>query len=379
MCIRYYRSKKMKEERYSGPLKRIFITTGLISLVNTLVITRERNANNFEDTLVVISFNQSDDFICTQKTIASLHNFKQIFFFKKGKEIFKNIDIKKYDEVYCTTISSSIFKIFQKPKKVFILDEGPGYGIFDMKRFKNVEYCYVTNFLNKFSFPRKSKNTQYSYIDSDTFRKVSSEILKLFSEKDNVKSNKNVLFVGHYIYRKLGNDAALSFYQKYINYFLDKEYNVYFKSHPRDNDIILPKLKEIYAGNKKFNILNTKLPIEIYNFNFDIVTGAYSGVLVSLPHYRNIPSINLPLKELYYTDVGIHYKKFFALYDYYTPTFDEMQDVIGKSKTDIIKRYNEIIKNKLSIEDNIELKKIILYNPYSVKNLLLLHKNFKPY
>ena len=355
--------------------KRLFITTGLISLINALTIIEQQSEEQCEDTLIVVSFNQNEEFIKTQTRIASLHNFKQIIFYKKEKELIKNINFEQYNAVYCITFYK-LTKLFSKLTNCYIFDEGPGYAIFNVQRLKNLSGFYITNFLEKFSFIDAPAQIPVKFINIDVFNSIAEKVLKEFGESSILPTSRNVLFIGHYVYRKLGDDFAEAFYKKYIDYFIALGYNVYFKAHPRDNDVILPILKETYKNNPSFKILENKLPIEIYNYDFDLVIGAYSGMLVSLPHYRKIPSLNLPMKELYHTDVGMNFKKFFALYDEYTPSFDEMKFVLDKSKQEIWNHYEHILQTKEKLNDNKLLKQILLYKSNVFDTVFLKRRKF---
>lgn len=346
-------------------MKRLFITTGLISLVNVLAIIDETQE---EDDLIIISFNQNKNFVDTSTQIAKLHNFKNIKFFKKEKELIKEVSFQTYDQIYCATLTR-LYPYLKKHPNWNLFEEGPGYAITDLSKCKNLKSCFIANYLNKFDIIDKENKVKHISINKEKFLKISSEILNFMQTPKKLTTQRNVLFIGHYIYRKLGDEFALDFYKKYINYFINLGYNVYLKAHPRDKDYILPKLEQEFSNNKFFHILNTSMPIEIYDYNFDAVIGAYSGTLVSLPHYRNIPAINLQLKELYSTDIGLNYKKFFAIYDEYTPSFDEMENILQDPKTKIWQEYKKIITSKISLKDNLDLNKIILYKPNLINDI----------
>lgn len=344
--------------------KRLFITTGSISLVNALIIIDmlKMNEEISEDTLAVLSFHQSPQFINFTKKIAGLHNFKQISFFNWEKQLKNEFKFQNFDEIYSVPLPK-LFKNLNNHKSGYLFDEGPGYASFDMRKYKNLKGYYITTFLDKLRLIDTPKSIPVFEITKEAFFKKSAEIIALLGENEHIQTEKNILFIGHYIYRKLGDNVAIAFYKKYLDYFINKGYTVYFKGHPRDNDVILPILEKEYSGNEKFKLLENALPIEIYNYNFDLIVGAYSGTLVSIPHYRNIPAINLPFKELYHAPVGIGFKQYFALYDEYIPTFNDMEEVIGKSKEEIYQRYLQILDKKPNINNNEKLKRILMYKP----------------
>ncbi len=346
-------------------MKRLFITTGLISLINALTVIE----NTEEDTLIILSFSQDEDFCETSLKIASLHKFKKVLFFKKEREIMNNIHLCDYDEVY-STVMSKLFCFLNKHPAWYIFDEGAGYAIADLKNFKNLKRCYVTKFLDKFDLVNIPPDIEYLYINKAKFLEISDKVISILGEQAELPTRRNVLFIGHYIYKKLGNDSALKYYKQYIDYFMNLGYHVYFKAHPRDKDTLLPHLVSYYKNNEKFCLLKSSLPVEIYNYNFDIVIGSYSGTLVSLPYYRNIPAVNLPMKEIYSTNVGLNYKKFFALYEEYIPDFETMKECLAYTKNEIWGNYQKFIDSKPNIEKNTKLRKILDYKPDKRQDIL---------
>lgn len=349
--------------------KRLFITTGSISLINALtIIEQTKSQGDFEDVLVVISMTQGKSFVDTTKKIASLHSFKEIKFLNKEREIVKNYKLKEFETIFIA-LTSKICKNIFSHKNVYIFDEGPGSAKAELKQIPKIKGMYTTRFLDKISFIPFGKNKEIYEIDKSVFFNITQKILKLFGESDKLETEKNVLFIGHYVYRKAGTERAIEFYKKYINYFIDKGYNIYFKGHPRDNDVVLPIIKKEFENNKNLHFMENSLPIEIYNYNFDIAVGAYSGTLVSLPHYYDIPAINLPFKELYYSEVGLSFKQYFALYEEYIPSFKLMEQVIGKEKAEIQALYRQIISEKLPLESHQILQKILFYKPNILTNI----------
>ena len=348
--------------------KRLFITTGLISLLNALYII-ETKQQNCSDTLVIVSFEQSESFKKTTKTIAKNHNFDKIIFYKKPKEVIKNINFKEYDEIYSVTFIEFLKKA-KTNKNFYWFDEGPGYAIKDIKNLKQIKGVYYTPFLEKFSFLNTNKKSEEFEIKKDTFNLLSEKILNSTEKDIEIKGQKNVLFISHYILQQLGKVKAFEFHKKYIDYFINLGYTVYYKPHPRDTGALAFELSEAYKNNDKFKLFNNTLPIELYNYPFDIVIGTYSGALISIPHYKNIASLNLPSRELFDLDVGINFKKFFILYEYYTPKFSEMKEVLNKDKEEIYRKYYEIISKKQPINENESLKEILCYKPNKIKDLL---------
>ena len=349
-------------------MKRLFITTGLISLVNALVIIRQ-NPIESDDTLAIISFNQSEDFVETQKKIASLHGFSNIVFVKKQKDIFKVFNLNQFDKLYVTSLTN-LYKKCNRHKECYFFDEGPGYAFADVSDCRNVKAYCTTNFLNKFSFAKQVKSIPTLELSKDIFCQVSREISEKFNLHDKLNTSKNILFIGHYICREFGNEKALAFYKKYIDYFINLGYNIYFKAHPRDNDDIVPMLKDDYKLQEKFSVLETTLPVEIYDYNFDLIIGPYSGTLISIPHYREIAAVLLPFKELYLGNTGLNFKKFFAICDEYIPTFAQMEQYFNLSKKEMYEQYFEIINCKPIIQENSRLQEVLDYKPNKILDII---------
>ena len=76
------------------------------------------------------------------------------------------------------------------------------------------------------------------------------------------------------------------------------------------------------------------------------------------------------MKELYSSDQGIGFKKFFALYEEYIPSFEDMEQVLTEPKSVIWKKYSEIMNKKVPIKDNSLLREILLYKPSVLKDVV---------
>ena len=224
-------------------MKRLFITTGSISLVNILTVINTTE----QDTLIILSFRQSDEFKQTQLKIASLHKFEKILFFKKEREVMRDVNIFEYDEVYSVT-ASRFYKLFGKHPRLYMFDEGPGYAISDMSKVSGLKRFYATKFLDKFDVLAMPENAERVFTDKEKFLKLSDKIITLFNEPVKLPTKRNILFIGHYMYHRLGEDYALDFYKKYIDKFIKSGYNVYFKAHPREESSFLPLLEDYYAS-----------------------------------------------------------------------------------------------------------------------------------
>jgi len=72
----------------------------------------------------------------------------------------------------------------------------------------------------------------------------------------------------------------------------------------------------------------------------------------------------------------MNFKKFFALYDEYTPSFDEMKFVLDKSKQEIWNHYEHILQTKEKLNDNKLLKQILLYKSNVFDTVFLKRRKF---
>jgi hypothetical protein len=79
------------------------------------------------------------------------------------------------------------------------------------------------------------------------------------------KEKKKVMIIGQYLSRLklISENHEIIIYKNIINHYLSKDYLVYWKSHPRSNDLE-NQLKENFRV-ENFILVNNKMPVELYS------------------------------------------------------------------------------------------------------------------
>jgi len=171
----------------------------------------------------------------------------------------------------------------------------------------------------------------------------------------------------------MGKKKALDYYYSNINLFLNNNFTVYFKAHPREIDDTLKVLKEHYKNNSKFKIIENSLPIEAYNNEFSIVAGTFSGTLISVPHFHKIPSASLNCDEMYNSKYSLSWKKFFIISEYYTPCIEFYKEILHLPNKEFREKskeiYSKYIHSKKQITSNVDLIKILNYKKSLFKDI----------
>ena len=123
-CL-YMQFKKLRK------IRRLFITTGNISLVNILAIINEiGNFDKYEDALVIDTGKGQEEFVDKQLQIASLHKFKKIIadpMINPGVQLVLH-NHYKVDEIYLLNHPlhfKTVLPLF-KNIPITLIDEGAG-------------------------------------------------------------------------------------------------------------------------------------------------------------------------------------------------------------------------------------------------------------
>lgn len=253
--------------------KRLFLTTGSISLLNNLTIIKQLNESDCEDVLFILSHIKNPAFSECCKKIARRH--------------------------YCD---------YKKVKKIMML-----------------------NYLNKIDFfgLEESNMNKIVPLDKELFLEVSTKCAEMFPVNLNLKPNeKAVIFCGTWWEGSgLSKEQYFEFQDGTIEKLISLGYKVFFKPHPRD--------PRNYINNPNISILKTALPLECYNFNIEAVVSLVSLVTLHIPYFRNIPGFTIPVFnkidkefEFYWLDVLV--KK---ITEKYTTPIDELLSVNPKLYT----------------------------------------------
>ncbi len=321
--------------------RRIFWSSGNISLVNVLTIISELPKDNYEDILIIDTSSGNKNFFDINLKTARLHNFKKIYKIKNDSPYFVVMkhNLFKIDEVYAHT-KELYFKHIQPlykecPFKIF--DEGFGSLIEQPnKNNKNISQLITVKYCDKLD-RLGWENIPIIHPDVNNFRKIADKIAKKYPFDIEIPDNsKTVIFCGgHWQAFKLGKKEFYDYQNDIMKKLLENGFDVIYKPHPRDeSDISLP-----------FGVVKTNcmLPLELYNLDILAVVAIASVITLQLYHYNKIPGFS-----------NINEKTF--------PNLGNCGDV--DIIRYILKEYNPDVNEILNINANeyskLELKKILL-------------------
>lgn len=294
-------NKKYIKNNSKTPTKRLFLTTGNLSLLNALATIKQIN-KKCEDTLFIHSYITSDNFHETNIRISQIHNFKEIHTHYKKidlREYFIENNLYEFDEIYFTNLYQYILLANQlyKNAKLFLIDEGCVSRLMRAKIFNynKIKKMYFTNYSQKidhWNLKRKNIN-KIIEIDNQIFKEVSKEYSKIFPVNFNTEpEKKTVLFCGsYYEITKLKYEEYIKIQNETIEKLINLGYTVYFKPHPRDD--------RNYIDNPLVKIINTTLPLESCNLDVCAAVSFASCSTLHLLKMQNIAgfTIELPLEK----------------------------------------------------------------------------------
>ncbi len=286
---------------------RFFSTSGNISLVNILSIINEiGNFDKYEDYLFIDTGKGRKDFIENQMEIASLHNFKKIYI---GYQVNSGIiavlnNFFKVDEVYLLNHNAhlkTVLKLYTNAK-ITLIDEGPAslinYGIENIKNLKEIK---MHKYLGKLDFYGINNIQKYNFneISMQEFNKIREILSKKYPININYDTNeKYILYCSIYWeVSGLNKDEFSKVQKKVIQDLVDKGYKILYKPHPRDS--------EFYGFDRNPNVkfIDSKYPIELYEFDVVAIVSISSTSSLTLAHYSSIPCFShVTEKAINHTD-----------------------------------------------------------------------------
>ena len=257
--------------------KRLFITTGNFSLLNALTLIK-MDKEEYEDYLVIFSFNMPDKFIFANQQMASLGNFKKIeWLHDLSKTKFRSLD---FDIVYAL----AGLKI-NHPNLIWF-DEGFGYVYKSFCSPNFPKKTYYWNYLGKCVSENEAINSEP---DKRCFLQICQEIAQKDTNKIKIpKDEKTVLIAAQYFLNYLYSpEEKLNFYRKLSAYCIQKGFHVYLKPHPREDIVPYETLKKEFSEN--FDIFDSYFPLEVYTNNFTLVISTTCTTLFTTPHFFDVP------------------------------------------------------------------------------------------
>jgi hypothetical protein len=283
----YYYLQNRKE---NDKERRLFVTSGGISLITLLAIRQKIGSNNkYEDFLVIFGTSPNNHgFLINNKNIADVYAFKKIYIYMQRISSYRFIDfgLAEIDEVYVFA-NLYFYTCFQKiyPYSKFILfDEGPASCIsYPVYNYSQITKVIVHNYLGKINFflwHNTNKRPTVEFVDELEFANVLSNVQKKLhiTLKMENESKKCILVCGP------GDvDKSLlkpDIIKGIINALIGKGYKVMFKKHPRDT------LDYHFIQDVEF--IDTAYPVELYNLNIVAAVNFGGSLGITLSHFNKI-------------------------------------------------------------------------------------------
>ena len=355
----------------SKNIRRLFITTGNISLINALaIINKIGSFENYEDILVIDTGKGQIDFVKKQLEIANLHKFKKIIVQPRtnpGVQLVLS-NYFKVDKLYIVNHPfhlNYVLPLYPNAKTTLI-DEGPGSLLnYNSDKISNLESFMTDRYINKFDFCNIDDISKIKFdpLDINEFRKIAEKLSKKYPiEIKSLKDEKTILYCGIYWeVSGLNKETFTQIQNETINNLLGAGYKILYKPHPRDT--------EFYGLEKNSNVefISSKLPIELYNLDVLAIVSLSSSTSISPAHYWQIASFSNVTKDAIKIDKNDKINT--ALIRYivkeYSPNYKELLnlDVKNTSRDDLKKKikeiYNNFIKDKPLLSQNENVKEFI--------------------
>lgn len=279
MFYRIFKNKNIK--------RRVFLTSGNISLISVLTFLKQYPEEDVEDILVIDTGWGKQEFIDVNLDVASMHNFKRkivsintrIFFTFMKYNIFQIDEIYMHPKMDYTRYLMPMFK----DCKFNIFDEGIA-SLIEQSHPNNIyiDKMYTMNYCNKFD-KLGYKNIQQISLDVEIFKQIAGKISKKLPFDIEIQPNsKTILFCSSYWFAfDLGKEGYYDYQNRIIQKLLEQGFNVIYKQHPRETDDV-----SIPEGAIKTNCL---LPIELYNLDILAIVSIASTASLHSFYYWDIP------------------------------------------------------------------------------------------
>ena len=371
-------NKKFVERKNKKVKRRLFMTTGNLSLLNNLTIIKQLNEPNCEDVLFVYTNMKNEKFIdCAQK-MASLHNFKKEYYHSSTCNDFREYFLKNklydFDEVYFP----NQFHSFRIPSELLqnsdwiLTDEGCGCKLARSQylNYDKIQKIITHIYLDKLDFfGLTNKNMEkIVQINKKIFENICNECVKLYPVHLNlVPTDKAIIFCGSWWeVTGLSKERYMSLQNNLFDKLLDFGYKILFKPHPRDS--------RNYLNNSNIVVLNTQLPLECYKFD-DVVAIVSFGSSASLqsPYFSNLAGFNAlpfnPNRDLENKWLDLLVKK--MVYNYTTPidvlfTVDSVKYSRDELRTILFEKCQRFINLLPKLSENEEFKQFALSKNYKI-------------
>ncbi len=347
-------------------IRRLFATTGNISLINSLSIIEEiGDFNKYKDTLMIDTGKGRTTFFENQKEIANLHNFniiKEVGFACGVQAVLHNQFA--FDEIYAVNHPMFIEKLLPlyPNAKVVLIDEGAGSLInYNSDKIQNLQKFKTHKYLKKLDFIglNNLSKIKFENIEINEFRNISNKLSEKYPLKYKIKpEDKAVLYCGIYWeVTGLSREKFIEVQATMLNDLLNTGYKILYKPHPRDNDF--------FGFDKNSNVIfiDSKFPIELYNLDVVAITSISSTTSLTPAHYWNIPCFsNIINESLENDDKAEKISLIRRIIKEYSPNYQELLkfDVKNLSKNELKQQlrdfYITFLKTKPLLSENKKIR-----------------------
>ena len=349
--------------RLDNITKRLFITSGNLSLINTLACINQFNlTKDSENSILIWSHAASKEFDEVNEKISRFIDLKYFFKFYNRNLIdlynfFLSNSYVDFDEIYFPNCRYmfDIANILFPNLKYNITEEGvcvliKHSGI----DYTNVEKYIFAKYLDKMDIVCANEEDKQKLIplDKKEFLKISNECEKVYPLNIELDpEDKNVIFCATIASLGIWSlKEILNYQNEIIDNLIEKGYKVFFKPHPRDTFE--------YKENDRFRILNTKLPLECYSLKDKClaVVSLFSSAVCQMYYYQGIAGFcsSKLIKEC--NDFGLH------IINEYSPPVEMLLSVdvnkmsFKEAQKEILEKYENWINKKPLLSQNEYLK-----------------------
>ena len=337
-----------------GKKRRLFLTTGNISLINSQAIIKGLPGEFAQNFLVIHSSKPDQDFFEYNSKLI-LDGIFDYFSFANEESTERNIFfvddnsfLDLFDEIYVTSQPGYV-NIFHH-KTIYIIEEGiSSYFLFDNMVLGNIKNLFLSNFLGKLFHHEKACLEKTIVLEKEKIKQIIFEIRSKNDLNYSFLKRKNqVLVLSQYIYNDIMNDEeVVLFYKENIDVLLKIGYSVLFKSHPRVYSRIIRYMSELYRDNPDFLVFpeNVKYPVELImpDLDCEAVLSSMSGGALNCAHLFDIPYYGFGAKRLM-NHPNEYIERYKALFLEHVPHISEIDTNYRWEKLSSAIKVNEIPK-----------------------------------
>ena len=332
-------NNKFLNRKNKSVKRRLFLTTGNISLLNNLTIIKQLNEPNCEDVLFIFSNMKNPKFYECCNQMASLHNFKKIYSYNSNSSDIREYFIKNklydFDEIYFSNLYQFIFLSKELyPNTDWILTDEGAVGKLARHHYcdyDKVKKIMMLNYLDKLDFFGLNEQNMKKIVplDKKLFLEIGKKCAEMYPVNLDLKpEEKAVIFCGTWWEGSgLDKEQYFELQDGTIEKLISLGYKVFFKPHPRD--------PRNYINNPDISILKTTLPLECYNFDVEAVISLCSLATLHIPYLQNISGFTVPIFDKIHKNFEFKWLEMLMkkLTEEYTTPLDELLSVNPKLYT----------------------------------------------